>query len=91
MKRFERSNVLDTALYKNYLYLFFYSLLDATITGFWSIGATVLPLDIVVVSSHVICHVISWGSIVEPAFIINSNDQVEGFDCNIFMLISRKT
>ena len=25
MKRFERSNGLDTALYKNYLYLFFYS------------------------------------------------------------------
>ena len=24
MKRFERSNGLDTALYKNYLYLFFY-------------------------------------------------------------------
>ena len=25
MKRFERSNGLDTALYKNYLYLFLYS------------------------------------------------------------------
>ena len=24
VKRFERSNGLDTALYKNYLYLFFY-------------------------------------------------------------------
>ena len=24
MKRFERSNGLDTALYKNYIYLFFY-------------------------------------------------------------------
>ena len=25
MKRFEQSNRLDTALYKNYLYLFFYN------------------------------------------------------------------
>ena len=26
VKRFERSNGLDTALYKNYLYLFFYNI-----------------------------------------------------------------
>ena len=34
MKRFERSNGLDTALYKNYLYLFFPFLASLTLCGF---------------------------------------------------------
>ena len=37
MKRFERSSRLDTALYKNYLYLFFYYYEEEVQLG-WTCG-----------------------------------------------------